>query len=209
MRNKLLLTSVLLATLAIALLGLAYASGRMQRPGLRSCVLTQKILAGDKEVATSTTYYSSTGDWRTLEVSSKSGKTKEYGLIVGLGAVRYRASDDVLSRLPFAPATPSFGNGITAENLAKSPQYVGRVRVGDLDTYMMREYDPNGKVASEAYMIPGLPSPVKLVLYDNVTGQPFSVKDFVSIEFREPTRDELMQRYEGKRVIDEPDPRQR
>jgi hypothetical protein len=196
--TKLLLVA-LAAVVVLTALGLVYARTRRTQVGWRSAVITQRITEMGREVGTVTTYYSSTGNWRAVEV--RGDQTREYGLIMGVGGVRYNATDDSLYRVPRVPATPNIGPPPSERDLTSAKTFIGTVDINGLTAYLQRQWHEKerGTIEADTYFIPGVPVPVKQVTYAE-NNQVVRSFDLVSLDFREPTREELMQRYEGKPI---------
>lgn len=204
---KRMLLAVALLTTAAAL-GAAYTyAGRQEQP--RSYVLRQNIVEKGEVVGTVTSYFSRNGDWRTVR-SCKDGRGSDHGFIAGRGGYTYNPKDDSLYRLPHIPANlPPFS--WSAEELKKIAQFAGKAEVGGMEAYMLRNLinDNPDQLAADVYHVAGIKHPVRVVAYGPDGKTVESADEFVSLEFREPTTDELMQRHDGKPVKEAPDPRRR
>ena len=197
-----------IVVLALTILTVAYAYRTDDRQP-RSYILRQNIVRNGLIAGTITTYFSRTGDWRTSRTFNN-GAVDDYGLISGRGAYQYRQKDDALYLLPHIPAVPKV-LALSAEDLARMPQSMGKVELKGMETYLIRNLIDNnpGVIAAEFNYVPGLLHPVQSVYYGADGKTVHNTEEFVSLEFREPLREELMQRYEGKPTRVAADPHQR
>jgi hypothetical protein len=203
--KRIVLTLVILMTI---ILSVAYAyKGGEGWP--RSYVLQRNLVKQGRVVGTITHYFSHNGDWRTITVYNN-GNTFDIGLIVGRGAYRYDQREDTLYLLPFISANPK-PFSVPAERLERMPNFAGKVNVNGMETYQIRSLIDNNpeKIGSDAYYLPGVTDPIKHVWYEQDGKTVDETEEFVSLEYREPTREELMYRYEGKPVKVASDPRRR
>jgi hypothetical protein len=203
--KRIIFTLVILMTI---ILSVAYAyKGGEGWP--RSYVLQQNLVKQGRVVGTVTHYFSRNGDRRTITVYNN-GNTNDTGLIVGKGAYRYSQMEDTLYLLPFISANPK-PFSVPAERLERMPNFVGKVNINGMETYLLRSLVDNNPemIVSDDYYLPGVINPIKSVFYETDGKTVSEAEEFVGLEYREPTRDELMYRYEGKPVKVAPDPRGR
>lgn len=197
---------IICIVLTTAMLTFAVSFGGNRQSG--SYVLRQNIVKNGQIIGTITTYFSKNGDWRTSKVYLNGG-SQDYGFISGRGAFEYREKEDTVFQLTHisSKAKPA---ALTAEELSQMPQFVQIERVNGLDAYLIRNLinnDPN-QIVVDCYYVPGLLHPIKSVYYEADGKSVHNVEEFVSLEFREPLRVELMQRYDGKAIQLAPDPHQ-